>query len=246
MQGLITLDFGNTNPHAGLFQKIQDWQLINVVPLKELALYLDQLQMTPDNTSLVVCEVKAREKELETLQHQGFFLTRVKEYWRGAKFAGMPVNYANTLGEDRLIQAFYAYKKIKDNTLLLDAGTFLTMDVITPTGFQGGYIIPGIETYLSIFKKGEQLKSLELDENVSLALPKTTSEAMRDSYSSFAALAQKLIQDYKIQKVLITGGKSALWKKIFDDLALSVSVQSDPNLIHFSLHFWMTTQIETL
>jgi pantothenate kinase type III len=246
MQGLITLDFGNTNPHAGLFQKQQEWQLIKVVPFKELALYLDQLQMTPDNTSLVVCEVKAREDELEPLQHQGFFLTRVKEYWRGTKFAGMPVNYANTLGEDRLIQAFYAYKKIKENILLIDAGTFCTMDVITTSGFQGGYIIPGIDTYLSNFQKGEQLKAVELDQNISLTLPKTTSEAMRDSYSAFAALAQKLIQEHKIQKVLITGGKCALWKQIFDDLALSVSVQSDRNLIHSSLHFWMTTQIEPL
>ena len=246
MQGLITIDFGNTNPHAGLFQKHQEWQLIKVVPFKELSLYLDQLQMTPDNSSLVVCEVKAREEELEPLQHQGFFLTRVKEYWRGTKFAGMPVNYANTLGEDRLIQAFYAFKKIKGNILLIDAGTFLTMDVITTSGFQGGYIIPGIETYLSTFEKGEQLKTIGLDQNITLALPQTTSEAMRDSYSAFAALAQKLIQEHKVQTVLITGGKYALWKKIFDDLALSVSVQSDPNLIHSSLHFWMTTQIEPL
>lgn len=246
MQGLITIDFGNTNPHAGLFQKHQEWQLIKVVPFKELSLYLDQLQMTPDNSSMVVCEVKAREEELEPLQHQGFFLTRVKEYWRGTKFAGMPVHYANTLGEDRLIQAFYAFKKIKENILLIDAGTFLTMDVITTSGFQGGYIIPGIETYLSTFEKGEQLKAVGLDQNISFALPKSTSEAMRDSYYGFAALAQKLIQEHKIQTVLITGGKCTLWKKIFDDLALSVSVQSDPNLIHSSLHFWITTQIEPL
>lgn len=247
MQGLITIDFGNTNPHAGLFQKTQtDWQLIKIVPWKEVPLYLTQLNMTPDNSSLVLCEVKAREEELTPLQHQGFLLTRVKDYWRGNKFAGMPVNYARTLGEDRLIQAFYAYKKIKENVLLIDAGTFVTMDVITREGFQGGYIIPGMEAYFSNFQKGEQLKAVEMDKNISLTLPQATSEAMRDSYSAFAALALKLVSQHNLQKILLTGGDSALWKKIFDELHLSVVVQEDPGLIHWALQFWMTTQIEPL
>ncbi|MFP5387285.1 MAG: type III pantothenate kinase, partial [Bacteriovoracia bacterium] len=114
MQGLITLDFGNTNPHAGLFQKAQEkWELVKVVPLNELQIYLGQLGMSAHNSSVVVCEVKAREDEIQKLQEQGFLVTRVKDYWRGTKFAGMPVHYAKTLGEDRLIEAFYCYKKEK-------------------------------------------------------------------------------------------------------------------------------------
>ena len=247
MQGLITLDFGNTHPHAGLFQKHQqDWQLIKVCPFRELNLYLDQLQMTPDNSSMVLAEVKSREEELLPLQHAGFLITRVSEYWRGTKFAGMPVNYAKTLGEDRLIEAYYCFKKLKENILLLDAGTFLTMDVVTKNGFEGGYIIPGLSNYFSIFSNGEQLKSVKLEQNISTSLPQATAEAMRDSYSAFAALAQKLITEHKIEKVMLTGGQSALWKHIFDQLSLSVVVQEDPSLIHWALHYWMTTQIEPL
>ena len=247
MQGLITIDFGNSNPHAGLFQKFQnEWRLIKVCPFHELPLFLNQLEMTPDNSSIVLAEVKAREEELAPLQHQGFLITRVKEYWRGKKFAGMPVNYANTLGEDRLIQAFYAYKKIKENVLLIDAGTFVTMDVVTTDGFQGGYIFPGLKNYFETFQKGEQLKSVDLDAGISSALPHTTAEAMRDSYYAYAALAQKLISEQKIQKVLITGGQCALWKQIFDQAALSVVVQEDATLVHLALQYWMTTQIEIL
>ena len=247
MQGLVTIDFGNTNPHAGLFLKTNnEWQLIKVVPWAELNLYLTQLGMTPNNSSMVLCEVKSREEDLTDLQHQGWLITRVREYWRGTKFAGMPVNYAKTLGEDRLITAFYAFKKLKSNVLLIDAGTFATMDVITKNGFDGGYIIPGIDTYNSSFQKGEQLKAIEIDKSLSARLPQTTLEAMRDSYFAFAALAQKLISEHNLEKVIITGGQSELWKQIFEQLKSAAVVESDPALIHWALHFWMTTQIEPL
>lgn len=181
MQGLVTIDFGNTNPHAGLFQKNQnEWQLIKVCPFNELNIFLDQLGMNPGNTGMVLAEVKSRETELNTFVEQGYLITRVKEYWRGTKFAGMGVNYAKTLGEDRLIQAFFAFKKYKQEILLLDAGTFLTMDVITKDGFVGGYIIPGLENYNSLFSLGEQLKATEIKTDISSALPHATQEAMRD------------------------------------------------------------------
>ncbi len=247
MQGLVTIDFGNTNPHAGLFHKNQNsWQLIKVCPWNELSLYLTQLEMNASNTSMVLSQVKAREDELATLQQQGFHITRVSEYWRGQRFAGMPVNYAKTIGEDRLIQAFYAYKNLKQNILLLDAGTFLTMDVITKDGFMGGYIVPGIDNYNSLFNKGEQLQEVLIDKDLSISLPQTTKDAMRDSYFAFAALAQKLTSDHKIDKILLTGGNCALWKQIFDQLKVSVIVEEDPTLIHLALQYWMTTQIETL
>lgn len=247
MQGLITLDFGNTNPHAGLFQKNQgDWKLIKVIPLDELPIYLDQLGMSAHNSSVVLCEVKSREDEVQGLQEQGFLVTRVKDYWKGSKFAGMPVHYAKTLGEDRLIEAFYCFKTDKKPTLIIDAGTFVTMDVVTAEGFQGGYIIPGTRAYFSAFDKGEQLKDIPLTMNFTDALPRATAEAMVESYSAFAALAKKIIQDHKIEKLVITGGLTTLWEGFFVNEKNGPVVEGHPHLVHSALQFWMTTQIELL
>jgi type III pantothenate kinase len=247
MQGLITLDFGNSNPHAGLFQKIRDeWNLIKVVPLSELPIFLDQLAMSAHNTSIVLCEVRSREDEITKLQEQGFLVTRVKDYWKGSRFAGMPVHYADTLGEDRLIEAFYLYKKYKQNTLVIDAGTFVTMDVISKEGFEGGYIIPGTNAYFSVFEKGEQLKSVPLSNSFEHGLPGTTSVAMEGGYSAFAALAKKLIHERKIEKLVITGGSAPFWKSFFNETESPLVVEVDPHLIHSALQFWMTTQIEIL
>lgn len=247
MQGLVTVDFGNSNPHAGLFQKDQkEWQLIKVVAWSELSLFLSQLGMNPNNSTIVLSSVKDREEELFHYMQQGFLLTRVKDYWRGEKFAGMPVHYSKTLGEDRLIEAFYCYKKQKIPTLIIDAGTFVTIDVVTTDGFKGGYIVPGPQTYFETFQKGELLKDLSLEAQFQQELPQNTQSAMTESYTAFAALAKNLITEHHIQKIVLTGGKSALWEGFLQAEKGSLVVETQPHLIHWALHYWMTTQIELL
>jgi pantothenate kinase type III len=247
MQGLVTLDFGNTNPHAGIFQKDAGvWNLLKVVPINELNLHLSRFEMSAHNTSVVLCEVKSREEEITKLQEQGFLVTRLKDYWRGKKFAGMPVNYANTLGEDRLIEAYYCFKKEKIPTLVIDAGTFVTMDVVLSDGFMGGYIIPGTEAYFSCYNRGEQLKSIPLNLHFTHTLPTETAEAIRESYSAFAALANSLVSQHKIQKIVLTGGLTSLWEAFFQNENQGLVVEGHPHLIHWALQYWMTTQIEPL
>jgi pantothenate kinase type III len=247
MQGLVTVDFGNTNPRAGLFQKLHGkWELIKTVPWGELEKHLTELQMTPNNSSFVLSEVKAREEELMPWLHKGFLLTRVKDYWKGHRFAGMPVHYAASLGEDRLIQAFYLYKQKKFPTLLIDAGTYVTMDVLGSQGLAGGYIIPGIKNYFSSFVQGEQLKSVILEPDFSTDVPHETAHAMAHSYLAFPTLALKLVQEDKLERIILSGGDSALWKNFFDKLNFSAAVQVESDLIHWALHYWMTTQIEPL
>jgi type III pantothenate kinase len=247
MQGLVTLDFGNTNPHAGLFQKMNNnWELIKVIPLDELQLYLHQVGMSAHNSAVVLCQVKAREDEVSKLQEQGFLVTRLKDYWRGVKFAGMPVHYSQTLGEDRLIEAFYAFKKVKMPTLVIDAGTFVTMDVVTAEGFLGGYIIPGADSYLQTFQRGEQLKPFNLAMGPVKELPQETTQAMTGSYSAFVELAYKLVRDHQLQKIIVTGGQMEQWKNFFQNKELPVAIEVQPNLIHSALHYWYTTQIEPL
>lgn len=246
MQGLITLDFGNSNPHAGIFQKHTDWQLVKVVPVSELNLYLSQLQMSAHNTSVVLCEVKSREDEIQKLQEQGFLVTRVKDYWRGSKFAGMPVNYTKTLGEDRLIVAWYQFKKIKSTSLIIDAGTFVTMDVVDGNGFQGGYIIPGMKAYFESYGHGEQLKDVSPLSQFSGKLPNETATAITESYTAFGALARKLLQDYQLKNIILTGGQSGTWESFLTDSKDAIVVERHPHLIHSALQYWMTTQIEPL
>lgn len=242
---LISLDFGNSNPHAGLFTKASDkWELLEVVPLKELNDKAALYEISPHNAQLVLSEVKEYESELFDLQSQGYLLTRVKDYWRGERFAGMPVHYSKTLGEDRLISAFWCYKKIKKPTLIIDAGTYLTMDVVTLQGFIGGYIIPSHEKYLANFGDGQNLKDVPLNETLDFNLPQNTHDAMSSGYQAFCALAEKLIRDHQLETIIISGGKEKLWKKWAE--SQNIQVILNPHLVHESLIYWMTTQVELL
>ncbi len=246
MQGLVTLDFGNTNATAGIFSHGSSWQFIKKVPLAELKMFLTQLGFSAHNTQFVLSDVKPREEELKPFVEEGYLITRVKDYWRGSKFHGMNVNYAQTVGEDRLITAFYTYKNFKMNCLVIDAGTFVTMDIVTSEGFKGGFILPGQKTYFEAFKKGENLKDVALSESTQHELPHSTNEAMARGYQAFAALARELIQEHQIQKVLITGGGAPVWEKLLSHLKSPAVVETHPDLIHSSLLYWMTTQIEPL
>lgn len=247
MQGLITLDFGNTHATAGIFSLSgKSAALVKKVPLSELKIYLTQLGFSAHNCQIAISDVKPREEELRPFIEEGFLLTRVKDYWRGKKFHGMPVNYSETIGEDRLISAFYTFKNFKMNSLVIDAGTFVTLDVVTSDGFLGGYIFPGAETYFETFRKGENLKEYSLKLATSSGLPHDTQTAMSGSYGAFAALARELIQEHQIQKVLITGGGSVFWSECLRGMRVPAVVETHPDLIHFSLLYWMTTQIEPL
>jgi type III pantothenate kinase len=247
MQGLITLDLGNTNPHAGLFQRKNNaWELIKVVPLENLVLSLSELQMNSYNSSVVVSQVRPRELELKQLFEAGFLITFVKDYWRGKKFAGMPVNYSQSLGEDRLIEAFYIFKKFNKPHLIIDAGTFVTLDVVDENGFSGGYIVPGIKAYFDCYKTGYQLSNVGLDVPVSYSLPTQTKDAIEKSYFAFVELARKMVKDFEIKNISITGSQSQYWSKLLTFDQASPLVEINPHLIHWSLHYWMTTQIEPL
>lgn len=247
MQGLITLDLGNTHATAGIFSLSgKSAILVKKVPLAELKLYLSQLGYSAHNCQIALSDVKPREEELRTFIEEGFLLTRVKDYWRGKKFHGMSVNYSETIGEDRLISAFYTFKNFKVNSLIIDAGTFVTLDVVTSNGFEGGYIFPGAETYFETFRRGENLKGYTLKAGALLGLPHDTQTAMSGSYGAFAALVRELIQEHQIQKVLITGGGSQIWSECLSGMKIPPVVETHPDLIHSSLLYWMTTQIEPL
>ena len=143
---LITIDNGNTHPNVGIFN---NGVLQSVVPL-------DQYTQNPDDYILVASVGYA----LPIKSNFDLKSKRTKTH-----FFDMKVHYSETLGDDRLIASYGLFKKMKKNEkiLLIDAGTFITTDLITDDGFQGGYIFPGISRFLKTYSESAQLPSLSKD-----------------------------------------------------------------------------------
>ncbi len=229
---IYTFDFGNTNPKVGIWK---DRTLCQTVPLDQFKLNIELPNLTFLKSSVRPNKDQEISKELN-IKFEDFIKFRKEN-----SFLDMPVNYSVTLGEDRLFQAYYIYKNcISDQTnniILIDSGTFTTIDFITNQGFVGGYIIPGNQTYLDIYKqRGEQLNQFKASELIqSNQIPNKTQCAILNSLPMLLESFYQNIYDKNPNSICITtGGGSILHHQILSKITNSY-INND--LIHESLHY---------
>ena len=147
-------------------------------------------------------------------------------------FLGMPVRYAKTLGADRLALGRYVYEGGgTEPTLVVDVGTFITVDLITDGGFMGGVILPGLEAYSASFLRGARLPRLAKEgfaSAQSTLRAQTTQEALVNGLRLWLEGLVR-VSGEKVEKIYLTGGDMdivSLW------LPEAISVR---HLIHFAL-----------
>lgn len=232
---ILTFDHGNTNPHVGIFQ---NQSLSKVLALK------DFLNLSPDTYEKAIMIKSSVGKKIDD-DAFNVPMVDIKHYWEKNKFLDMPVQYSKSLGDDRLCEGYYIYQKYKNlNTLLIDAGTFITTDFISETGFNGGFIFPGVTTFLKSFGEGAQLPVLTRDlisTELSSQLPSSTPEAILKATTLYLhGIIDELLKIKKLDQIIITGGSSDLISSIIKEKT-NIEVQLMPELIHHSLfHIYQT------
>ncbi|MBC7714825.1 MAG: type III pantothenate kinase [Rhizobacter sp.] len=215
---LVTIDNGNTHPHAGFFES---GVLKGVEPLEK---YVPQ-----SGDYVLIASVG------KTLKIKPSFDLKTKRTM--THFFDMRVHYSNTLGDDRLIAGYGVFKKIKttEKVLLIDAGTFITCDLITDDGFQGGYIFPGISRFLKIYSDSAQLPLLSKDQLYSENddLPHSTEEAIIKATEIYLKSSiEQVITKTSPDKIVFTGGNASSIKNL---ISLKVRFETDRHLIHSAL-----------
>ena len=221
---VITVDNGNTNPHVGIYE---NQKFLKIIPLKE---YI------PNKTDFIIVSDVGSPLPFRA----SFDLKSVRHLNANKQFFNMPVFYGESLGDDRLISSHFIFQNIKANelVLLIDAGTFMTLDFISEKGFLGGYIFPGINTFLSSYQKGSQLKILSLQKDFKIeGFPHSTDEAILAAADSYLDSAlENIIKKYSPSKIIVTGGSLELIKdKVLKINSLKVQFETIPHLIHLSL-----------
>ncbi len=158
----------------------------------------------------------------------------IKDFFKNNQLLNLPVHYGQTLGTDRMVQAWELFNQNKFG-LLIDAGSFITMDIITNQGFMGGYILPGINKLLDIYASGEKLPALtkvELLKQDDLSLPQNTASAILQGIQRMLlSSVDRIKQQYQLTEaqIYVTGGDAELFKKWYPaSLAM-------PELMHRSL-----------
>ena len=130
--------------------------------------------------------------------------------------SGIRVRYKNKskLGIDRAINAFGAHSLMGGDCVVADFGTALTLDFISKDGvFEGGLILPGLETALaSLHEKTALLPAISLEGPAPFP-GRSTEECMRSGIlRGFGVMTEGIVRDFKIRfrlkkcALIVTGG----------------------------------------
>ncbi len=259
---ILTIDHGNTNPHAGLYQFTDehDWTFLEIFPLSSLDTKMAEYTLNAENTFALASVVGQQKKLSNYLRKLSIPLFDLQGLRTIQKFNEMPVFYSESLGQDRLIQCYDLYLEKKKNrkkfkALLIDSGTFTTIDTVSEKGFLGGSIFPGTCSLLQTYSLGarlpllgiddlkDSLSSKEFDQIFDLkALPHDTKTAILSSILS----VQKLICSHALEtpgltNVILTGGKASLFNRLIrglfeaQDFSPMPEIETKDNYIHHAL-----------
>ena len=124
--------------------------------------------------------------------------------------------YYKTMGIDRI----FAVESVS-NTIIIDAGSAVTVDVVKNDEFMGGFIYPGIKamqkTYENISPALAYSFNFECDLDI---MPKNSQDAI--SYGYLKTLYCE-VMSHKLP-IILTGGDALEFKKIFPDAKIDTAL----------------------
>ena len=147
-----------------------------------------------------------------SLRHQlaERFSASIKMAQVTAKAGGVTCGYKNPqqLGVDRWLAIVAAYHQLPERLLVVDAGSAITLDLVSPVGqHQGGYIIPGLRLMNEALQKGTEAIDVKSNDASDLLNPGEDSQQAVNKGCLMAAVAavEKLASQHPI-RVVVTGG----------------------------------------
>ncbi|MCF7873537.1 MAG: type III pantothenate kinase [Candidatus Omnitrophica bacterium] len=208
---MIGIDAGNTSLKFGIFHKHKlkkvyflDTNKANKRSIKKIISNFDK------KNPLVLCSVVPKVNDL--------FLSLKRKVYLVGQDLDLPIKCLynkDNVGDDRLLAAYTA-KKIENSVrLILDFGTAITLDFLSKKGdYQGGIILPGINSTLKTFKSCALLPNKIKITKTKKIIPKNTSESINKGLQDgFSLMINGLVDKYQKKlklsqkdKVVVTGG----------------------------------------
>jgi len=230
---ICTFDYGNTKEKGALFQNNE---IETEFVLKEFSDIVQKYNLNIKNCQIVECSVKSHQRLKTNIPS-----FNVKDYFKSGKFLEMKVNYSETLGMDRLVQAFFLHSTTKGSKVIIDTGTFTTIDFVNDDGFVGGYILPGFEVLRKTYQSGDLLKGHNHMEFIDLEkIPTKTQDAINNGlHLSFMTPIIHLLTLHDVDTIYITGGNAQYIDESFKENALlkDKKLVIKDQLIHESLKY---------
>ncbi|MDD5449948.1 MAG: type III pantothenate kinase [Candidatus Omnitrophica bacterium] len=232
MNMLLAIDVGNTTVNFGIFKSGRLVSSKKILTIK--AARLRKLPFPPVNDIIISSVVPDVTKILKKTIKSNF---KARPVILGEDLI-VPIknlyNKPRQVGQDRLVNAYAAYKKFGGNSIIVDFGTAVTFDCVSKKGeYLGGLIFPGLEISLNALSaKAALLPRITLERPRAL-IGKNTVTSMRSGIiHGYAELCNGLIRRLKKEmkgacRVILTGGHAGLLSKYchFDSLQPNLTLE---------------------
>ena len=188
---LLVVDVGNTQTHFGTFDGatlVEHWRFATVrestadelgAVLRNL-LELRGIGLADLDSSIVSSTVPQLRPEWESMAAR-YLDHEMLVVGPGMK-TGMGLRYENPreIGPDRLVNAVAAYERVGGACVIVDFGTAITYDCVSPAGeYVGGIIAPGVEISMeALTSRAAAIPRIDLTAPRAL-IGKSTVEAIR-------------------------------------------------------------------
>jgi type III pantothenate kinase len=223
---LLVVDVGNTQTHFGVIpgdstDVAEHWRFATVrestgdelgAVLANL-LTLRHLSFADVHASIVSSTVPQLSEQWTSMARR--YLGHEMLVVGPAVRTGMPIRMDNPheVGADRLVNAVAAYARVQDACVVVDFGTAITYDAVSPAGeYLGGIITPGAEISIdALYDRAAKLPKVELAEPRSL-IGKSTVDAIRSGIVfGFAGQVESIVKRLRAElgaatHVIATGG----------------------------------------
>lgn len=229
MKTILTIDIGNSHQGFALFDENE--RFLSKGNLSELS----RIQAThkPDAT-IVSCVDDSQ------LAHIPGSYKMVRDFFGKNSFLDMPTSYTHSLGDDRIASIYYLYKLNSRDKVLIDSGTFNTLDFITSAGHLGGYILPGERVLRQSFQHGKNLRQFELPQDLAISpeLPLNSPDAMAQGILACNFFSIKgLIKQQRFQNIYLTGGNCERVAEFLKSSKEEFHLMLSQDLLHRSLSY---------
>ena len=219
----LAIDIGNTNIHLGIFEEDI---LHSTCTIKCETQHLIQTNLAKILNHEVLCKVQAVVIASVNPKIEAFVIEGIQNHLPAkpqiiGKDIPIPIpvltEYPEGVGTDRLVNALAAFERTRNWTIVVDAGTAITVDGINNKGaFMGGIIAPGIDISSKALHHFTALLpeiSISKTRNV---LGKNTAEAINagiywGTVGMVSQLIHMLCDELKCQPaILATGGNASM------------------------------------
>ena len=228
----LTIDVGNSSIFFCFFKgsKVINYIKLNKndINKKKIIKIIGKFEKDYNSLKIIISSVvpsisELLKKILKDFKFEFFFLSEIKKKIN----LKTKIKEKDSIGDDRIVNVFYARELYNKSVVIIDFGTATTFDVLDNKGiYSGGVITPGIDLSLKSLKDQTAKLPLVIFKKTKNTLGRTTQDAIQSGFfwgyiSMVEGLINRIKKEEKVNfKIVLTGGNAHFFSNYIKNITL--------------------------